>query len=135
MTRTPTNTATRTETATPTLTLTPCGYPGNTCTFTPTATIGLDHFTVSKNIFTPSSPVSISVSINAYYGVFSIKIYNSAGEHIQTIVEKDLTGPEVNTYSWDGKNKGGYQCASGVYVIYMIGSYERKMARVVLINQ
>jgi len=79
--------------------------------------------------------VSISVSINGYYGIFALKIYNTAGEHILTLAEKDLAGPEVNTYSWDGKNKGGHQCASGVYVIYMIGAYERKIARVVLINE
>ncbi len=140
-TTTPTNTLTSTATLTPTSTPTPCGYPGNTCTLTATptntatATVGLDHFLVSKNIFTHSSPVSISVSLNAYFSNFSIKIYNSAGEHIKTIVEKNLTSPIVAVYSWDGTNKSGSRCATGVYVIYIIGAYERKIAKVIFINE
>ncbi len=132
---TPTSTPTMTETVTPTSTLTPCGYPGNTCTPTPTPTVGSGYFKVSANIFSPSSPVSIAVSVQYYPGNFSIKIYNSAGEHIKTLVETEISSPLIDVYSWDGTNKHGHKCATGVYIIYMIGVYERKVAKVVLINR
>jgi flagellar hook assembly protein FlgD len=79
--------------------------------------------------------VSITVSINEYPGSYALKVYNSAGEHIKTIDEDQLSSPLSRTYPWDGTNKYGDKCATGVYVIYLIEPLKRKLARVILVNQ
>ncbi len=129
----PTDTTTRTFTITVTYTPTPCGWPGNTCTATPTP---LDAFYISKNAFLANQePLTIAVSFPRT-GNFSLKIYNSVGEHIRTLdnkgkVENGFTG----FYLWDGKNKHGEDCGSGVYLIYYIEPFKRRLARVILIRQ
>jgi hypothetical protein len=140
-TSTPTVTFTSTDTSTFTPTNTPCGYPGNTCTFTntPTMTITatpiLFNYQISKNLFTSNSPILVSVSIYQAYGLFSLKVYNSAGEYITTLDEKELSQPLNKIYSWDGTNKYGKKCSSGVYIIYMASSIGCEISRVVFINQ
>ncbi len=138
-TSTPTPTTTPTNTATPTATNTPCGFPGNTCTPTPTPTstptpVIADVFYVSKNVFSPSEPVSILVDYTTYPGQYDLWIYNTAGEHIKTLDSKTLSEPVSQWYSWDGKNKYGDPCASGVYIIYVVEPFSQKMRKVVLVR-
>ncbi len=146
ITQTPTDTATRTPTATPTgtptntATLTPCGYPGNTCTWTPTFTptstpYNADIFDVSQNILRPSGPpVSIYVNYTVTGGTYGLWIYNSAGEHIRTLAYQQLSGPVSQWYSWDGKNKYGDDCASGVYIFYLEEPLSVKKKKILLVR-
>ncbi len=133
-TRTPTNTATvtmtRTPTSTPTITYTP------TITPTPTATVpDTDIFYVSKNAFDPANgPVSINVQYTKFPGDYRFWIYNSAGEHILTLASQTMTQPINASYIWDGKNKYGDKCASGIYVLYLVEPYSRKMKRLLLLR-
>ena len=135
-----TPTLTTTNTATPTFTLTPCGFPGNTCTwtptFTPTATpYTADIFNVTQNILKPSGPpVSIFVNYTSYPGEYGLRIYNSAGENIKTLDDQQLTAPVSQWYSWDGKNKYGDPCASGVYIFYLIEPYSVKSKKILLVR-
>lgn len=136
-TTTPTSTPTNTPTATPTNT--PCGYPGDTCTPTVTPTpsptpVSADVFYVSKNLFTPSNPVSIFVDYTAYPGHYALWIYNTAGEHVKTLADGQLSGPVSESYLWDGTNKYNAPCASGVYILYLVEPFSQKMKRVVLIK-
>jgi hypothetical protein len=146
---TPTNSATVTPTATPTLTptltltptftLTPCGWPGNTCTFTasptPTSTLSTtDIFYISKNIFSPSSPVSLFVEYNIYPGNYDLRIYNSAGEYIKTLDSRQITGPFIQSYQWDGTNCYGQTCASGIYIFRLVEPYSTKTKRIILVK-
>ena len=140
-THTPTQTATAspTNTATPTATLTPCGWPGNTCTWTPTFTptntpYSADIFTVDKNILRTGDSVSIFVNYTNYPGQYDLRIYNSAGEHIKTLDSQQLSAPVSQWYSWDGKNKYGDPCASGVYILYLIEPYSAKLKRILMIH-
>ncbi len=133
ITNTPTITPTPTSTPSPTVTDTPCGYPGNTCTPTPIP-VYTDIFYVSKNVFSSSDPVSIFVEYDRYPGNYSLGIYNSAGEHIKGLDEQYLDGPIAASYQWDGKNKFGDPCASGVYVLYLVEPYSRKVKRVLLLK-
>jgi len=135
---TPTNTSTPTPSPTPTATFTPCGWPGNTCTptntFTPTPT-PIDAFYVSKNIFNANQE---SVSIFVAFpnpGHYTLSIYNSAGEHIKTMDTQQLRTSYQSYYLWDGKNKYGQDCASGMYIIYVAEPLHRKLARVLLIRR
>ncbi len=134
-----TPTFTITNTPTPTATDTPCGFPGNTCTwtptFTPTATpYNADIFEVTKNIFRPSDPVSIFVNYTKYPGEYDLWIYNTAGEHVKTLDSQQLTAPVSQWYSWDGKNKYGDTCASGIYIFELIEPYSHKEKKIILIR-
>jgi hypothetical protein len=131
---TPTSTPTHTSTATPTATDTPCGYPGNTCTPTPTP-FSAYIFNVYKNIFRPSSgPVTIFVEYYGGYGQYDLRIYNTAGEHIKTLDSRYLSGPVSQYYTWDGTNKYGEACASGVYIIYLTEPFNCMYKRVILVR-
>lgn len=128
---TPTVTLTRTPTSTPTVTDTP------TITSTPTATVpDTDVFYVSKNAFNPDNdgPVSINVQYSKFPGAYRLWIYNSAGEHILTLGSEELSKPINESYTWDGKNKYGDKCASGVYILYLVEPYSRKLKRVLLLR-
>ena len=145
-TSTPTNSATASPTYTPTLspTFTPTSTITNTPTFTltptitatPTATIpNLDVFDVDKNVFNPANEsVSIHVSYSKFPGNYSLVIYNSAGEHIRTLDSTTMTGVLDQYYQWNGKNKYGEACSSGVYIFYLIEPFDRKYKRVLLIH-
>ena len=88
-----------------------------------------------KNVFNPDQgPVSIHVEYNRYPGPYNLWIYNSAGEHIRTLDDKYLTAPGTFGYQWDGKNKYGDTCASGVYIFYLIEPFDRKMKRIILLH-
>jgi hypothetical protein len=127
-TQTTTNTATVTATTTATRTNTPVD------TYTPTVTPISGEFFISKNVFTPDDQVQIHVAIQQVPGHYDLTIYNSAGEHIKTLDSQDLTSPFQKTYSWNGKNKFGDTCSSGVYVIYLTEPFKRLLGRVIFIH-
>ncbi|HTC20965.1 MAG TPA: hypothetical protein VK859_08965, partial [bacterium] len=109
-----------------------CGYPGNTCTPTPTPA---DTFYVSQNLFNPANgPVSIFVAYSLYPGNYSLNVYNSAGEHIKTLDSQGLNNPIDRPYFWDGTNKYGDKCASGVYIFYLVEPFGVKIKRILLIR-
>jgi hypothetical protein len=93
-----------------------------------------DVFEVYKNVLNLSTEqdVAIYVQCNQYPGDYSLWVFNSAGEHIRTLDSKVLTGPISQTYLWDGKNKYGELCASGVYVFYLVEPSARKIKRILL---
>jgi len=64
-----------------------------------------------------------------------LRIYNSAGEYIQTLEETYLTMPLSKSYTWDGTNMKGDKCSTGVYIVYLIEPLQRLLGRVVLINK
>jgi len=135
-----TPTASWTFTPTPVSTNTPTLTATKTSTFTPAATSTATNtplpyeFFISKNVFTSNSPVSISVSINQYPGIYDLTIYNSAGENIKNLDHQQLTAAFSKIYAWDGRNKFGDKCASGTYVVYLTEPFTRKLGRVLLIK-
>ncbi|HTA75724.1 MAG TPA: SBBP repeat-containing protein [bacterium] len=106
-----------------------------TVTVTPTATITSgDGFFVSKNVFTTDNPVLIHVSTADGPGNYALSIFNSAGENIKNLDKTYLLGPFQQTYSWDGRNKFGNPCASGVYIIHVTLPFKSITARVIFIH-
>lgn len=103
---------------------------------TPTATLpNVDIFYASKNVFKPSDgPVSIHVEYSKFPGNYQLWVYNTAGEHIRTLDSQQLTARMVKSYEWDGKNKNGEDCSSGVYILYLIEPFDRKYKRLLLIR-
>jgi hypothetical protein len=137
-----THTFTFTATATPTHspTFTPCGWPGETCTHTPSATpsptqIFVDEFFVSENAFRPSAePVSISLAYTRFPGPLSLEVFNTAGENVKTIVSETISAPVFKSLSWDGRNKYGELCASGIYIFVLTEPFDRKTKKIILIR-
>ena len=108
-----------------------------TPTPTPTSTPALscDTFYVSKNILVSGQgAVTLQVDSCQYPGPFSLKIYNSAGEHIKTLDDRRLFAPLRQTYSWDGTNKNGSFCASGVYVLFLVEPAGTKTKRIIWVR-
>jgi flagellar hook assembly protein FlgD len=102
---------------------------------TPTNTSApYDGFYISKNIFTQAQPVSIFVSTTQSPGNYGLTIFNSAGEHIKTLDHLFISAPYQKSYTWDGKNKYGSTCASGVYVIYLSLPFKTVRARVIFLH-
>jgi hypothetical protein len=89
---------------------------------------------VSKNVFTPSDPVSIFVDYTAYPGEYDLWVYNTAGEHIKTLASRVLSAPVSESYQWDGTNKYGERCASGVYMLFLVEPFDRKIKKVLLVH-
>ncbi len=151
---TPTTSPTATISNTPTVTSSPTNSPTPTQTFTPTLSptvtlsptptlVPQDIFYVNQNVFvpSPSAPLSIYVGYNYYPGSYSLKIYNTAGEFIRDL-GKDanppspnyLKGPIMQPYYWDGTNYANNKCASGVYILYLIEPFDRKIKKVLLVQ-
>lgn len=126
-----TNTQTLTETPSFTPTATNTLQATSTFTFTPTAV----NFFIGENLYRSSGPdLPIHLSVKEYPGKLGLYVYNSAGEHIRTILETTITGPYENTLGWDGRNKFGAKCAAGVYVIYAVEPARTLLGRVILIH-
>ncbi len=140
---TPTNTVTRTATLSPTPTVSSTPTPTPTVTNTPTITFtstptipAVDIFTADKNIFSPSTDkvVTINVQYNQFPGSYNLWIYNTAGEHIKTLDTMVMSAPVNKIYTWDGTNKNGEQCSSGVYILYLVEPFGKKLKRLILIR-
>ena len=94
-----------------------------------------DVFYVSKNKFDPAQgPVSIHIECNKVPGDYDLWIYNSAGEHIRTLDHFYMTQPFTGDYTWDGKNKYGDLCASGIYIFYLVEPRAVQHKRILLIR-
>jgi hypothetical protein len=120
---------------TPNCLSTPTFTPTDTPTAIPTPTPVVDIFTVSKNMFHPAQgPVSIHVEYGYYPGRYGLRIYNSAGEHIRTLADTALQSPAYFDYTWDGKNKYGDDCASGIYILDLIEPTSHKQKLILLIR-
>jgi hypothetical protein len=92
-------------------------------------------FYVSLNKFDPAQgPVSIHVEYNKSPGAYSLWIYNTAGEHIRTLDNSYLMAPVIRDYTWDGRNKYGDICASGIYIFYLVEPRDVKHRRILLIR-
>lgn len=57
---------------------------------------------------------SIGFSLKSY-GQASLKVYNTAGQLVRTIIDEPLP-PGRYVANWDGKNEKGAQAASGIYL-------------------
>jgi hypothetical protein len=134
-TRTPTGTPTVTPTFTYSATYTITGTSSPTATITPTFPPGFEEFYISKNLFNAGQePVSIYVATSKYPGAYRLAVYNSSGERVKSLDERQLAAPYQHSYLWDGTNQYGEKCASGVYIFYLTEPFGTRLARVLLIR-
>jgi len=135
LTLTRTQTSTLTATLTRTITPTPTPTPTFDLTVIGTAVDPCNAFFADQNLFHPSQgPLSIVVGQCTYPGTFSLKVYNTAGEQVRTLDEGQLTGFWQRAYPWDGRNQKGEDCASGVYLLRLVGPKTTKALRVLLVR-
>jgi hypothetical protein len=122
---TPTSTPANTPTLTPTSTQTP----------TPTPPI-VDVFNIDRNVYHPSQgSVSITLGTHDSGGALTLDVYNTAGEHIINLLNTILVKSFPTTIiPWNGRNKFGDLCASGVYIFCLTEPFDRKLKKVVLVR-
>jgi|GEM_PF-1820834 len=94
-------------------------------TVTPQASSGVpSEYALSQNYPNPfNAQTTISYAIPTASHV-SLKVFNVLGEEVRTLVDADQ---QANTYqvTWDGRDAGGKQVASGVYFCKLqAGSFE-----------
>ena len=128
-----------TPTWTPSWTWTPTATPSPTFTASPTQTFTPtqppDTFYVDHNVVYPSTgPVSIHVAFSNFSGPYHLKIYNSAGEWIRTLVDERASSRVDDWYPWDGKNARGQPVASGVYIIHLTSPVRAQFRRILVIR-
>jgi hypothetical protein len=79
----------------------------------------------------PTSQLS-SISFNLSKGSpISLAIYNGKGQKVKTIVQSELKSGDYQ-FTWDGRDKNGRSCASGVYY-YKIITSEKSITRKMLL--
>ena len=85
---------------------------------------GISEYALSQNYPNPfNAQTTISYAIPTASHV-SLKVFNVLGEEVRTLVDADQ---QANTYqvTWDGRDAGGKQVASGVYFCKLqAGSFE-----------
>ncbi|MCK5526888.1 MAG: hypothetical protein KAJ05_07040, partial [Candidatus Latescibacteria bacterium] len=72
----------------------------------------------APNPFNPSTWIPFEL---ARSGHVRLTIYNLAGQKVRTLLDKELAAGIGYTTFWDGKDEGGRDAASGVYVAEMTG--------------
>ncbi|MCK5075549.1 MAG: T9SS type A sorting domain-containing protein, partial [Calditrichia bacterium] len=78
--------------------------------------------------FNPSTTIMFGLPSASYTKVI---IYNSLGQAVRTLVDKNLVAG-YHTYSWDGKNNNGSSVASGLY-IYRLVSGDKQLTKKMLL--
>ncbi len=73
-----------------------------------------------RNELSPASPNPLSPSTVIAYSVkesgpVAIRVFDTAGRAVRTLLEQELESGVAGTVVWDGRDDRGEQCASGVY--------------------
>lgn len=77
-------------------------------------------YTLDHNIFHVSTDSTVTATFEATYGGNAmLLIYNSAGEVVKTLFNGSLPANTLKTVTWDGKNSGGANVASGIYFFWL----------------
>ena len=67
----------------------------------------------------PSRDGSASIALSLpTQGRAKLAIYDMAGRHVRTVVDKDFT-PGRHVVAWDGRAASGAEMSAGVYVVRM----------------
>jgi len=95
-----------------------------------------DDFWVSRNIYRPGyDDPAVYVRIRqSSPGIFSLKVYNSAGELVKILKDEVVPAGVYEDIYWDGTNKYNERAASGVYIIYYTNRYHTRMAKLLLVR-
>jgi hypothetical protein len=128
-------TVTSTATATPTPTARSSGTPTATPTLTWTPVLP-DGFNLSRNRYNPGRdfPALFARIHLQETGVYSVKVYNSAGELVKVLRDQRLQTSTTEDVVWDGKNDHGEPVASGLYIFRYTHRDQGQYAKVLIIR-
>lgn len=88
------------------------------------------NLTASPNPFNPS--VSVAFTISAP-GSARLVVYNSRGELVRTLVDRDVT-IGAHRFEWDGRGDNGSRVASGVYYAALTVGRESDTVKMLLLK-
>lgn len=97
---------------------------GATIGITGDGIITADDFELEQNYPNPFNPeTTISFSLNKRAQV-SLRIYNSLGQEIKTLLDQTDRSTGKHWIAWDGRDNGGLRAASGMYFYRLyVGNY------------
>jgi flagellar hook assembly protein FlgD len=94
-----------------------------------------DLFIVDRNALNSSQGQILNIRLGASMGGrVSLRIYNSSGELIRTLLDREAPGSLAWNLVWDGRNDNGDLAASGVYLIRFSGPRLTETRRLVIIR-
>lgn len=83
-------------------------------------------FLLQQNYPNPFNPTTSIRYELAQAGEVSLTVYNMLGQRVRTLIGNRFQQTGRYTVSWDGKNDGGIQVASGIYLYRLaVGNYVR----------
>ena len=83
------------------------------------------------NPFNPVTNITFTLPLNKS---ISLKIYNTLGQEVRTLINKQEYLEGSHTVQWDGKDNDGNQVASGVYVYKLIFGNFSQSKRMTLVR-
>ncbi len=92
-----------------------------------------DDYELSQNYpnpFNPSTTIEFALPLNKQV---SLKIYNSLGQEVRTLVDNEQLAPGKYAVQWDGRDNRGNEVASGVYIYTLrFGNFSKSMKMTLL---
>jgi flagellar hook assembly protein FlgD len=67
-------------------------------------------------------------------GIYSLKVYNSAGEMVKSLRDEKIPGSVDEDVTWDGTNNRREKVASGVYILFYTNRYQTQFGRLLIIR-
>lgn len=83
------------------------------------------------NPFNPSTRISFE---NRAPARMSLRIYDTTGRLVRTLVDNDPMPAGLHVVGWDGKNNDGLPVASGVYLCRLDGGRESRSMKMLLLK-
>jgi hypothetical protein len=79
-----------------------------------------DQFTLRQNYPNPFNPTTTIEYAIPEHGIVTMKIYNSIGQEVATLINNEEKSPGYHSVIWDGRNSSGFKVSSGFYIYRMI---------------
>jgi hypothetical protein len=100
----------------------------------PLTVIMPDDYRLEQNYPNPFNPVTNITFTLPLNKAVSLKIYNTLGQEVRTLINKQEYLEGSHTIQWDGKDNDGHAVASGVYVYKLIFGNFSQSKRMTLVR-
>lgn len=100
----------------------------------PLTIITPDDYELSQNYpnpFNPTTNIEFKLPISK---PISLKIYNTLGQEVRTLINNQNYAPGAHSVQWDGRDNNGNPAASGVYVYQLIFGNFSKSKKMTLVR-
>ncbi len=98
------------------------------------AVITPDDYELSQNYpnpFNPTTSIRFSLPLNKK---ISLRIYNSLGQEVRTLINSETYSTGNHVVQWDGRNNNGQAVASGVYIYELVFGNFSKSKKMTLLR-